>query len=79
MISLFIAFLILRLGRLRNKIESLVSAKMVAVAVVVVQRQRWQVSSQVLRAVVVEVVVGGREVRIEGIDCTCNGEGECVV
>ena len=68
MISLFIAFLILRLGRLRNKIESLVSAKMVAVAVVVVQRQRWQVSSQVLRAVVVEVVVRGREVRIECVE-----------
>ena len=56
MISWFIAVLMLRLGSLRNKIESLVSAKMVAV-VVVLQCWRWQVSSQVLRAIVIKVVI----------------------
>ena len=65
----------LRLGRLCNKIESPVSAKMVAM-VVVVQCQRWQVSSQVLRAIVIEVVVGGRQVGIERVDCANRSLGE---
>ena len=35
---------------------------------VVVQCQRWQVSSQVLRAIVIEVVVGGRQVGIQRVE-----------
>ena len=56
----------LRLGRLCDKIESLVRAKMVAT--MVVQCWRLQVGSQVLRAVIIEVVIGSRQVPAHPVD-----------